>query len=263
MGPLSGRGSPDRWAVVDGRVFVFASDGCRAGFLEDTEAFLAEAPGPRAGDAAAGRAWIERALEAHGGVQALDRAAAVRFTAAHESQGWTNALELVVASEGGTRRRSAWTPPAEDAVGYDTVWSGDAADGFTVEDGVLHRLAAAEERGDMLRDGHRQLLPLLWAGRRGALEAVLVTDGEVDVRLDGLTTTLLQAPDGLITGLRWTGRLEDGVTRTIEETLGGWTTADGLRLPTTRTVRKGDGEPAPDPRWAVEVLDAVPDLERD
>ena len=37
MGSLSGKGSTDRFAVCGGKVYLFASDGCRTGFLENPE----------------------------------------------------------------------------------------------------------------------------------------------------------------------------------------------------------------------------------
>ena len=38
MGPLSGRGSPDRFLVHDGRIYIFASDPCRDGFAKNPAA---------------------------------------------------------------------------------------------------------------------------------------------------------------------------------------------------------------------------------
>ncbi|MBI5361698.1 MAG: hypothetical protein HZA53_00875 [Planctomycetes bacterium] len=75
MGPGSGRGSPDRYWVQDGRIFVFASEPCRASFKQDPAAHFDPDEAPVEGDDAAlkaGREWIERAVTAHGGAKAID-----------------------------------------------------------------------------------------------------------------------------------------------------------------------------------------------
>lgn len=75
MGPLSGRGHPDRFAVWDGRIWVFASDSCREGFLKAPEKLQPPDEEPPAADEAAlarGRELLERAVAALGGAQAFD-----------------------------------------------------------------------------------------------------------------------------------------------------------------------------------------------
>lgn len=75
MGPGSGRGSPDRFWVHDGRIFVFASEPCRESFKKDPAAHFDPDEAPVEGDAAAlkaGREWIDRAVAAHGGAKAID-----------------------------------------------------------------------------------------------------------------------------------------------------------------------------------------------
>lgn len=75
MGPLAGRGSPERWLVHAGRIFVFASDACRAAFQKQPDPFLdPDEPIPQADEDARtkGRALLERALAAHGGAARID-----------------------------------------------------------------------------------------------------------------------------------------------------------------------------------------------
>ena len=65
MGPGSGRGSPSRFAVHDGRIYVFASDQCREAFLKAPEKFLdpdEPAPADDAAARAAGAALVEKAV---------------------------------------------------------------------------------------------------------------------------------------------------------------------------------------------------------
>ncbi|MDX2268116.1 MAG: hypothetical protein NW208_08420 [Bryobacter sp.] len=40
MGANSGQGSPQRWTVYDGRIYIFASDGCKQGFLSNPRGHL-------------------------------------------------------------------------------------------------------------------------------------------------------------------------------------------------------------------------------
>lgn len=70
MGPLSGRGNPDRFAVHDGKIYIFASDGCRTTFLSNPANFVDkddEPPLGTASEAAEGRALIAKALQWAGG----------------------------------------------------------------------------------------------------------------------------------------------------------------------------------------------------
>lgn len=73
MGPLSGSGDPQRFHVHRQRIYIFASDQCRDGFVKRHDAFLAtEEPAPTdAAAIAAGRLLVERAARAHGGVERL------------------------------------------------------------------------------------------------------------------------------------------------------------------------------------------------
>lgn len=41
MGPLAGLGNPDRFLVHEGRIYIFASDGCRSSFQKAPARFLA------------------------------------------------------------------------------------------------------------------------------------------------------------------------------------------------------------------------------
>jgi YHS domain-containing protein len=73
MGPLSGAGDPQRFHVHRERIYIFASDQCRAGFIKRTDAFLAtDEPVPMdPASIAAGRQMVERAAAGHGGVDRL------------------------------------------------------------------------------------------------------------------------------------------------------------------------------------------------
>lgn len=75
MGPLSGRGAVDRFAVWNDRIWLFASDACRTGFLKAPEKLQPLDEAPPEGDAAAqaaGRALLDKAAAACGDAAALD-----------------------------------------------------------------------------------------------------------------------------------------------------------------------------------------------
>jgi YHS domain-containing protein len=271
MGPLSGAGSPDRWTVHDGRIYVFASDGCRDGFLADPALFV-PAPEPETTpDPAAleeGRRWIERAVEAHGGAEALAAARVLSFSSDSETGGWTVRRELVLTADGALRRRTRWTPPAESGGDViDSLWV-LSEDSFLAEDGHVIDLVSPAQRVDLLRHAYREPLALLWARGRSDFRAVHRGErrlGELevvdlDVRAAGLATTLhLDPPSGAVVGLSWRGRPADGSTRDVVETFTDWRTVDGLEVPTARrVVVDGESKENLGHTWqVVEVLDAA------
>lgn len=274
MGPLSGAGDPDRWAVHAGRVYVFASDGCRAGFLSAPERFVVPTAPPASAtpaDLAAGADWIERAARAHGGA-AVDAPRAFRTVRERESHGWTEQVEQLVAREA-ILRRSTWTPPDAGATPSVTTWVvGDAP---FVEEGLepgdpSFAITSPEQRADVLRYAHREPLSFLRARGERGFRAAYLGPGRLDgnevanvlVEHQGLQTTLhLDPASARIRGITWRGRLDDGVTREISETFTVWSDVDGVVFPTGRTVAV-DGEAQPDLGvvWStVELLADVPE----
>ena len=70
MGPLSGAGDPERFAVHSGGIYVFASDACRITFLKSPDKFMVpEEPELRTDETSArhSKAILDRAVEAMGG----------------------------------------------------------------------------------------------------------------------------------------------------------------------------------------------------
>lgn len=75
MGPLSGRGNPDRFHVHDKKIYIFASDQCREGFKKAPEKFVERTEAPPTGDAEAakkGAALLEKVVEGFGGKAVID-----------------------------------------------------------------------------------------------------------------------------------------------------------------------------------------------
>jgi hypothetical protein len=82
MGPLSGRGSPDRWFVADGHIYLFASESCRDNFKADPAAYIDHADAPPTGNTVSqrrGRELIALALAGLGGVDKVDALKNVRW----------------------------------------------------------------------------------------------------------------------------------------------------------------------------------------
>lgn len=70
MGPLSGRGAPDRFLVHKERIYLFASDGCRRRFEGNPDAFIDKpepALRPNGRNRTLGKNLLELAARAHGG----------------------------------------------------------------------------------------------------------------------------------------------------------------------------------------------------
>lgn len=261
MGPLSGAGNPDRFAVHGARIFLFASDACRDRFAADPGSYLA-APAalPEHDEAAreAGAGWVERLVQGHGGAQVLDAAGALELTAGSVQDGWHNRVTLRISRDGELVRTSEWTAPRDPLAPDDepettrTTWTLGAHSSVDEGRGEVE-LTSPDQLRDLRRLGHREILPLLWQRGREDFVAVDLGAGELDgrpvqdvlVQVDGLVTTLHVDPDtNLVAGLSWRGRLFEGRTRDVVETVTSWTLAGGAVLPAQRDVAL-DGEPRP------------------
>jgi YHS domain-containing protein len=65
-------GNPSNYAVVDGKIYVFGSDGCRTRFLASPAKFIPRVPAPMPAAAeavAAGKTLLAKAAAAHGGAK--------------------------------------------------------------------------------------------------------------------------------------------------------------------------------------------------
>lgn len=115
MGPLSGLGDPDRWVIHDGRLYIFASDGCRDGFLKDPSSVLEtddEAPTATPESRARGLALMRRAVEWAGGAEAIGGLGTVKIGRAgpEESGGRTYQVErwTTLGPRGEIRTDESW-----------------------------------------------------------------------------------------------------------------------------------------------------------
>ncbi len=266
MGPLSGLGDAQRFAVHGGRIFLFASDGCRDHFLSAPEPFVEtppRAPQPSDAERAEGARLVARAARAHGlGDEGLT--GVLRFELTALQQGWTTRRQLVCDGRGRSERRVHYTPPADatDEEVLESRWVvGD--DSFKVWAGEVTDMGSAA-RADALRQTLREPLALLALASRDDFIALPVEGAQaraVVVYVAGLTSTLqLDAETGRVLALSWRGRLNDGAARDVREVLDDFREVDGLLVPFAREVtldgRRSDSSSV---TWeSVERLEAAP-----
>lgn len=115
MGPLSGLGDARRYAVHAGRIYFFASDGCRAGFLKEPEQYIEvddEVPFGSNDQVLKGRATLDKVVAWAGGAERLKAIMSYRESAARtEKQGgkdWAVTNETVIVFPNSYFQKEAW-----------------------------------------------------------------------------------------------------------------------------------------------------------
>lgn len=115
MGPLSGLGDARRYAVHAGRLYFFASDGCRAAFLKEPASHI-ETDDERVfgsnDQVTQGRATLDKVVAWAGGVERLRALSTYRASAARvEKQGgkdWAVTNETAISFPDKVFQREAW-----------------------------------------------------------------------------------------------------------------------------------------------------------
>jgi hypothetical protein len=196
MGPLSGRASPKRYAVYEGRIYLFASDACREGFLKDPARCLPKADAPADGDdaaRAAGTALVDRMAEALGSA-CLDEFTTVLFKREKETK-----VDDDVRKDG---VRKLFAPPA--SIRRDSWW-GDATFAYVVgpkgafeaRRGEVVWALSKEAIDELRREATRVPALVARARKQDGFRAFKVGEGRVGdvdvdkvaVSFDGATTT--------------------------------------------------------------------------
>jgi YHS domain-containing protein len=255
MGPLSGEGRCDIYAVHAGKLYIFASPQCREGFLKSPEKLLETDDPPVTAEPAAqtrGRALLDQAVKAHGGAAAIDAVRTYRqcVESRTEYQGtWLRTDRLVlIAFPDRAREESYWG---------ERMWAhaaGDRDGAFFTDQGYDRLMAAAQVRA-VRRQLNRHLLTILRSRTRPDFVAACTGTGSVNgtsvdqvaVSFDGTTCTLGIDARGRVLSLAYRGRGGRSTLGTIEKTFLDWQTVDGLVLP-TRWTATFDGEaPAGEP----------------
>ncbi len=242
MGPLSGKGSPDRFAVHDGLIYIFASESCRTNFLKDPAAHIdRNDPLPEGKKTAKerGGALVERAVKAAGGAQAIDAAKTYverrERTVESGDETQVNVRRLLIAYPDKVRAEDAWN---------DRLWTFVAAGG----DGFLAGPERVEPMDEsqvafLRREAHRSLVSILKARKRSDFVAVAIDEegdakiARVAVAFDGTTTTLgIDRDSGRIVTASWRGRAGAGHLGAMAASYSDFRNAGALVLPAARDV---------------------------
>lgn len=241
MGPLSGEGRCDLFAVHEGRLYIFASPQCRDGFLAAPDKLLESDDPPAKGDEAAmkrGRELFDRAVAAHGGAEKL---AAVKTYVqridskkTHEGKEFVNDRVYLIEYPDKARDEYYWG---------ESVWLravNGATGQFATEKGFDKPMAESQVRAAR-RELNHNFLAVMKAASRPEFVAVALGPGKVGdnaverlaVSFDGTTITLGVDPNsGRVRTLAFVGRGgERGLLGMIERTFVDLETIDGVTLP--------------------------------
>jgi YHS domain-containing protein len=247
MGPLSGRGSPERFAVHDGRIYIFASDGCRKGFLANPAKHLGQ-PDPvptfTPAQLTDGAKLLARALEGLGGAAEVDGVTNLR---------WSSQQRVV---SGGTvyRVQKEWHIEFPDAARARTAWNDSWwTTAMRGERGVMRDRKGERAMVDCQHDAFRQvwqrsLVPLLRLRERegfvaGSLGAGMIGERAVEqlvIAYRGSTVTFGVDPaTGRIVASSYRDRT-GGPVADVVELYDDFRDVGGLMLPfTTRGQANG------------------------
>lgn len=243
MGLLSGAGNPDRYALHDDRIFIFASDQCRSTFLLDPSRVLDPVDTPVTTDeqlTRSGRELLERAIAAMGGAERLD---AVRdyqevvekeITTKGEKHMQGDSLLIVFPT--GVRKADRWD---------DSHWASvDGPDGaLSLATGKEPRELQPVER-DFLRRAYHHRHPITLLKARNEPGFLIAAAGsrtislggkkhrveEVHVSYGGCTATLGFDPNtGLVKSMTFMGR--QSVVGEVTRVYADYRDVSGLKVP--------------------------------
>ncbi len=251
MGALSGLGDARRYAVHAARIYFFASDGCRAGFLKDPARHIERDDDKVFGSneqVLRGRATLDRAVAWAGGAERVRAIGTYRATARRTvRQGGTdyavtNETEILFPDR--YFQKEAW-----NEVWFSTVRGPDGAAMATARG--TQRIAAGRGRA-FQRAMARWPIVILKAHADGSPQAdcpglIVISDGEgeldgtpvefVKVWLNGATCRLTVEKDGgRLRQLAYRGRDGTMMVGDSVRTFTAWATVDGITLPTAYTV---------------------------
>ena len=260
MGSLAGFGHPDRFLVHDGRIYLFASDQCQAGFQAAPDKHLERDDQPPTGSDAEvlrGRELVVQALAGFGGADKVDKIKTLEFIR-HQpyKSGGEDKLEVIatkVLLPDRFRLDDSWhggsfTDMVLNKAGYRI-----GSDGFSAMENSVRR--------EFLKDFRRHALILIASRGEAGFRAVAAGRGKVgdqdvewlQVGLGGATSTLgIQATTGRVLSLKFRGRAPAAmgdVTRTYSD----FREVDGLVVPFA-VATSIDDKPAGNPRTYHSVI---------
>jgi YHS domain-containing protein len=225
MGPLSGYGSPERWDVYDGRIYLFASESCRNAFRADQKKFIDtvdETPKGTDAQKKTGAELMAKAVAAAGGEKRLKELKTYQVKT-KLTQPLRDGKSFVYHR---TFAASFKDPTAAEWESYDNVKYG-----WVYSPKVAYRTSSKEweevdtqVRDFMAREVARKPLWLLVAWLNGSVQAITLgkdTIGDtpieqVSVSLNGATTTLnIDPKTGSILSSAYRGRAAVGISNVV------------------------------------------------
>lgn len=266
MGPLSGGGNPDRYAVFGGRIYLFASDACRDRFRKDPVKFIDAAddePEGTAADTAKAATLLKKAVVGLGGPAAVAglKTYQVRFNCTYGS------------GETATRyTRTDATVFPDTHVSIDDYGKSQYRWLLEPKAGFLAWVSPAPVDADLFgileREWCRDPVVILFAWQAGKATAVArgadkvggTAVEKVAVGVRGATTELAMDPaTGRVLRAAFKGRL-GGAIGAVERTYSDFRAVKGMTVP-FGIETKYEGKVAENPKVAVswvKVNDAVP-----
>lgn len=247
MGPLSGVGSPDRFLVHEGRIYIFASDQCLNGFKSAPEKHIeTDDPPPKGSEAdlQRGQELIQRALVGFGGAAKVDAITSLEFKRVRAYQ-----------ADGENKEHATYSRVVfPDRYRLDDVWhSGSSADfvrgdvGYRIESDQAWPMDEIVRR-EFIKTFRRNPLVLLKARKESEFSAFAAGRGKVGDRdvewlvigLDGATNTLgIDATTGRVLSIRSRGRAPAAIGE-VTRTFSDFRDVDGVILPFASTVTYND-----------------------
>ena len=266
MGSLSGHGRPAWHAVYQDKLYLFASEGCREGFLKNPEASLErDDPVPEwtKRQQAQGRRVLNQVLAVMGGADVIDAVRNYRESYSEDVQSNNTAYRhqrtVTIDFAGPIRTEDVWN----DQV-YINVVNGPHS--FVGQDGTPMFESAQRE---LRRQQNRLLLTILKARQRedfgvGLIEPVTIGEQSLkrlQVAFDGSTTTLLLEPTThLVQAMEYRGRGPDHYFGTIRKSFDEYRPVNGVMLPHASIISfEGRPIPSSSQKLRIEVNVELPD----
>jgi len=256
MGALSGLGKTDLFATHQARIYIFASESCRATFLRDPAKVLDRPDDTPEGSAEAkrrGSELIERAVEGMGGAARVDAVANYRYRRSRRSESKGKMYEIV----------DTVTLKFPDGIRTDHVWGDQrytkvvtANDAWGDEPEGLYPLHSQQRDAAVKRYLGYNMLAILKS--RGRPDFVAVHEGSRKIEYDGgpmaiefvkvhanlATSTLGIDPEtGRILTQSFRGRGSNVTFGKVERAFTDFVEIDGVTLPKSYEARF-DGEDA-------------------
>lgn len=235
MGALTGRGAPNRWAVVEGKIFLFASEGCRSSFLANVPQYLQPIPVPKPSDPASvvrAKALHARARRAHGiGLHRPPGSFSWSFATKY-TEGGVEKIWWDKAGFFGPSMIAVWSE-SDRASYYNVVAGGRRFEGSPSGVYPLHPAEARAVRAAVLRSPFGILLtPSGQAIRSDSPHSFVILDGDI------ATEVKLDPKSHLISSIRYTDR-HAGPVANVEQRFSNYRSHRGFWVPMASETRVG------------------------